>query len=116
MSLTIDLTDKDRRAALAESAAPTAQRTELIGLGREELAEALGEIGVPEKQRRMRVSQLWHWLYVRGVSEFSAMRNVSKELRLKLEERFTIARPEIVEEQISTDGTRKWLLRFPPRT
>ena len=63
----------------------------------------------------MRVSQLWHWLYVRGVSDFDAMRNVSKDLRETLRSRFTIARPEIVDEQISTDGTRKWLLRFPPR-
>ena len=91
------------------------EKPSLVGLSREQMSDALGEVGVPERQRRMRVSQLWHWLYVRGVSDCSLMRNVSKELRATLAERFTIARPEIVEEQVSTDGTAKWLLRFPPR-
>jgi len=63
----------------------------------------------------MRVQQLWHWLYVRGVTDFSQMANVSKDLRALLAEHFEIERPEIVEEQISVDGTRKWLFRFPPR-
>ncbi len=79
------------------------------------MAEALVAAGVPERQAKMRVQQLWHWLYVRGVSDFSAMLNVSKELRETLARAFTIARPEIVEEQISNDGTRKWLFRFPSR-
>ncbi|UXN04859.1 23S rRNA (adenine(2503)-C(2))-methyltransferase RlmN [Bartonella sp. HY761] len=87
----------------------------LIGMSREEMAEALEKIGVPARQTRMRVGQLWHWLYVRGVSSFDDMFNISKELRQKLAQNFTIARPEIVTEQISSDGTRKWLLRFPPR-
>lgn len=87
----------------------------LIGLTREEMGEALRERGVPEKQVRMRVSQLWHWLYIRGVSDFDLMTNVAKEMREMLKEHFTIARPEVVEEQVSNDGTRKWLLRFPPR-
>ena len=87
----------------------------LIGLTREQMAEALKEKGVPEKQVRMRVSQLWHWLYIRGVSDFDAMTNVAKDMRQMLKEHFTIVRPEVVEEQISSDGTRKWLLRFPPR-
>ena len=63
----------------------------------------------------MRASQLWHWLYVRGVSDFAQMTNIAKELRQKLDQAFTIARPEIVSEQISVDGTRKWLFRFPAR-
>ncbi len=87
----------------------------LIGLTREELAEALAQIGVPERQRRMRVAQLWHWLYVRGAADYDAMHNISRELRARLAEKFSIARPEVVEEQVSRDGTRKWLLRFPPR-
>src|SRR6218665_2607608 len=87
----------------------------LIGLTREDMAEALKEKGIPEKQVRMRVSQIWHWLYIRGVSEFDAMTNVAKDMREMLKSHFTIQRPEIVEEQISNDGTRKWLLRFPPR-
>ncbi|MQB45349.1 23S rRNA (adenine(2503)-C(2))-methyltransferase RlmN [Rhizobium sp. ICMP 5592] len=87
----------------------------LIGLTREEMGVALKEKGVADKQVKMRVSQLWNWIYVRGVSDFDAMANVSKDMREMLKTHFTIARPEIVEEQVSNDGTRKWLLRFPPR-
>jgi len=116
MAATLDMRDDTVRAAL--SAAQTArvdERPSLVGLTREGLGDALREIGVPDRQIRMRVSQLWHWLYVRGVGEFAAMSNVSRDLKTALAERFTIAGPEIVEEQVSADGTRKWLLRFPPR-
>ena len=85
----------------------------LVGLPRAELAEALGGVGVPERQRRMRVQQIWHWLYVRGAQSFDEMTTLSKDLRAKLAERFTLARPEVAAEQISVDGTRKWLLRLP---
>ena len=85
----------------------------LIGLSREQLAGALGEIGVPEKQRKMRVQQLWNWIYVRGAMRFADMTSVSKELRAALDQRFTLERPEVVAEQVSVDGTRKWLLRLP---
>jgi 23S rRNA (adenine2503-C2)-methyltransferase len=85
----------------------------LVGLSREQLADALGDIGVPEKQRKMRVAQLWNWIYVRGVTRFDAMTSVSKEVRAALDERFTLERPEVVAEQVSVDGTRKWLLRLP---
>jgi 23S rRNA (adenine2503-C2)-methyltransferase len=85
----------------------------LVGLSRAALADALGEAGVPERQRRMRVQQIWHWLYVRGAQDFGAMTTLSKELRGQLAERFTLARPEIAAEQISVDGTRKWLIRLP---
>jgi 23S rRNA (adenine2503-C2)-methyltransferase len=88
-------------------------RPSLVGRSRAELAAALGELGVPQAQRRMRVQQLWHWLYVRGVTSFDAMTSISKELRAELEKRFTVARPEVVAEQVSIDGTRKWLLRLP---
>ncbi|MDK4714948.1 23S rRNA (adenine(2503)-C(2))-methyltransferase RlmN [Rhizobium sp. CNPSo 4039] len=87
----------------------------LIGMTREEMGAALRGKGVADKQIKMRVSQLWNWIYVRGVSDFDAMANVSKDMREMLKTHFTIARPEIVEEQVSNDGTRKWLLRFPPR-
>src|SRR5690606_8922543 len=113
MTLTIDTSTPDARARLLSGTVP--EKKPLIGLSRDELEEALASVGVPERQRRMRVRQLWHWLYVRGVSDFSRMFNISKDLRSALDERFTIARPEIVEEQVSRDGTRKWLLRFPPR-
>jgi len=85
----------------------------LVGLSRAELAEALASIGVPAPQRKMRVQQIWHWLYVRGAESFSAMTSVSKELRAALDARFTLARPEVVAEQTSVDGTRKWLVRLP---
>jgi 23S rRNA (adenine2503-C2)-methyltransferase len=85
----------------------------LVGMSRETLAEALGEVGVPERQRRMRVQQIWHWLYVRGAQDFDAMTTLSKDLRRALAQRFTLARPEIAAEQISVDGTRKWLVRLP---
>src|SRR3954454_458147 len=85
----------------------------LVGMSRAQLADALGEIGVPEKQRKMRVQQLWNWIYVRGVTSFAAMTSVSKDLRGALDKRFTLERPEVVAEQVSVDGTRKWLLRLP---
>jgi 23S rRNA (adenine2503-C2)-methyltransferase len=88
----------------------------LVGLSRVALAEALGGIGVPERQRRMRVQQIWHWLYVRGVQDFGAMTTLSKEMRAELDRHFTLARPEIVAEQTSVDGTRKWLLRLRGET
>ena len=85
----------------------------LVGLSRAALAEALGTIGVAEKHRKMRVQQLWNWIYVRGVTGFDAMTSVSKDLRAALDQHFTLERPEVVAEQISVDGTRKWLLRLP---
>jgi len=88
-------------------------RPSLVGRSRAHLAAALGQLGLPQAQRKMRVQQLWHWLYVRGVTSFDAMTSISKELRAALEQRFTVARPEVVAEQVSVDGTRKWLLRLP---
>jgi 23S rRNA (adenine2503-C2)-methyltransferase len=89
-------------------------RRSLVGLSREALAEMLGRIGVPDKQRKMRANQLWHWIYHKGVTSFAAMSSISKELRETLDEAFVITRPEIVTEQVSNDGTRKWLLRLAP--
>ena len=91
------------------------QKKRLIGLSRTQLKEELQAIGVPENQAKMRVHQIWHWLYVRGVTDFDEMLNLGKELRAKLEQFYSITHPEIVEEQVSKDGTRKWLLRFPAR-
>jgi 23S rRNA (adenine2503-C2)-methyltransferase len=88
----------------------------LVGLTRAELADALGSVGVAESQRRMRVQQLWHWIYFRGARSFDDMTNVSKELRAHLAGHFTLARPDVVAEQVSADGTRKWLLRLPGET
>jgi 23S rRNA (adenine2503-C2)-methyltransferase len=88
----------------------------LIGLSRAELADALGTLGVLQAQRKMRVQQLWHWIYFRGLNDFEHMTSVSKELRSTLSEHFTLERPEVVAEQVSVDGTRKWLLRLPNET
>jgi len=89
-------------------------RRSLAGLDRAGLSAALAEIGVPERERRMRVTQLWHWIYLRGATSFEEMTNIGKPLRASLIEAFTVARPEVIVEQISNDGTRKWLLRLPP--
>lgn len=102
-------------AAPAKPVFELSEKPSLIGLSREELAAALIEKGVAERQVKMRVSQIWHWLYIRGISDFDDMTNVAKDLRALLKQHFTIQRPEIAEEQISNDGTRKWLLRFPAR-
>jgi 23S rRNA (adenine2503-C2)-methyltransferase len=88
----------------------------LVGLTRAQLAALLGAVGVAEAQRKMRVQQLWHWIYFRGLTSFEAMTSVSKELRAELAQRFTLDRPEVVAELVSVDGTRKWLLRLPGET
>ena len=112
-----------RTAGLREPAAPLEKtpletyvppaKPSLIGLSRAELAARLGDVGVPEWQQKMRVQQLWHWIYFRGARSFDEMSSVSKDTRTALAERFTVDRPEVVAEQISNDGTRKWLLRLP---
>src|SRR6185312_4771319 len=99
------------KAPLERFVAPA--KPSLIGLSRVQLADALGGIGVPERARKMRAQQIWHWIYFRGVTDFESMTSVSKELRASLAEHFTLARPEVVVEQVSVDGTRKWLLRLP---
>jgi len=114
MTVSVTLPERSQTAAPVRPTA-FAEKPSLLGLDREELGEALRGKGVPEKQIKMRVAQIWNWLYVRGISDFDHMANVSKDMREMLKTYFTIARPEIVEEQVSNDGTRKWLLRFPPR-
>ena len=84
----------------------------LIGLTRPALAEALRAVGVPDKQVKMRVGQVWQWLYHWGVRDFGAMTNLSKDFRATLAENFTIALPEVVSRQVSSDGTRKYLVRI----
>jgi 23S rRNA (adenine2503-C2)-methyltransferase len=100
-------------AALA-SAETANEKPSLAGLDRAALGQALAAIGVPADETRMRVSQLWHWIYFRGARDFSEMTSVSKTLRATLAERYTLARPEVVVEQVSSDGTRKWLVRVAP--
>ncbi len=93
---------------------PASQKTPLIGLSRASLHEALTDFGLPARQVRMRVGQIWHWLYWQGATDFDTMTSLSKPLREQLAGHFDISRPEIVTQQISEDGTRKWLIRFGP--
>lgn len=102
----------DPNQAPAVAAEPSQSLPSLAGLSREALGAALARVGVPERQVRMRVSQLWSWIYVRGATRFEAMSDVSKELRATLAAHYSLSRPEIVTEQVSVDGTRKWLARL----
>jgi len=88
------------------------ERVEIVGLSREQLADALAEAGVPQRSLKMRVQQIWHWVYYRGATSFDTMTTISKDMREQLAARFAISRPEIVTAQISSDGTRKWLLKL----
>ena len=111
MTLQLETAGFVEKTPLEHYVAP--DKPSLVGLTRVQLGALLGAIGVPEAQRKMRVQQLWHWIYFRGFTEFDAMTSLSKELRAALAEKFTLARPEVVAEQVSVDGTRKWLLRLP---
>lgn len=113
--LAASLTEVERQRILAKSALfapPTGMlpdgRRELVGLSREELTEALVEIG----EKPFRTKQLWHWLYHQGVTDFSRMSSIAKPLQTKLAERFVIGRPEATTVQTSNDETRKFLFRF----
>jgi 23S rRNA (adenine2503-C2)-methyltransferase len=87
-------------------------KTPLIGLDRAQMAAAFIDAGIPEREAKMRVSQAWNWLYHNGVTDFARMSNVGKAAKQVLADSFSIDRPEIVTEQVSIDGTRKWLFRF----
>jgi 23S rRNA (adenine2503-C2)-methyltransferase len=106
LGVTLDLSRAPPRAAA---------KPNLSGLTRAELAAALiaAEVVRPEKAR-MRATQLWRWIHHYGVTDFAAMSDVAKEMRASLAEAFTIARPEVIERQVSKDGTRKWLIRTAP--
>ncbi|MEO5586465.1 MAG: 23S rRNA (adenine(2503)-C(2))-methyltransferase RlmN [Novosphingobium sp.] len=86
-------------------------RIDVLGLARPRLAELLVEAGLDAKPAKLRAKQVFHWLYHRGVTDFEAMTDIAKTMRPWLAERFVIGRPEVIEAQVSTDGTRKWLLR-----
>jgi len=91
-----------------------APKTSLIGLDAGAMAAALIAAGFAEKSAKMRVRQLWNWIYVHGARDFAVMTNLAKDFRAEMDAHFTLDRPEIVTEQVSSDGTRKWLLRTGP--
>ena len=85
----------------------------LVGLNKKELNTLLTSMGVSEKQLNMRTNQLWNWIYVRGATSIDEMTNLSKEFRSELSKKFTVSRPEITKNETSSDGTQKWLIKFP---
>ncbi|MEL6298130.1 MAG: 23S rRNA (adenine(2503)-C(2))-methyltransferase RlmN [Pseudomonadota bacterium] len=91
------------------------ERVSLAGRDREDLRAILADAGVPERQMKMRLQQVWSWLYVRGARDIDEMSDVSKAVRAAIAERADLDRPEIVSEQVSEDGTRKWLLKLASR-
>ncbi|WP_427789624.1 23S rRNA (adenine(2503)-C(2))-methyltransferase RlmN [Brevundimonas diminuta] len=104
---------------LSRASAPTPGMVKtpvnLSGLTRDELRQALIDAGIcPPEKAKMRASQAWRWIHHYGVTDFDLMSDVAKDTRAKLAEAFTLARPEIVERQVSKDGTRKWLIRTAP--
>ena len=113
--MTVALSEAERVRILAKSALfnpPAAEladgRRELVGMSRDELVQALEEIG----EKAFRAKQLWHWIYHQGVTDFTRMSSIARPLQHRLSERFVIGRPETAVAQESTDGTRKWLFRF----
>jgi len=93
---------------------PADNRIRLAGLGRKELATHLTEFGIEPKKVRMRTKQIFHWIYNYGVTDWEAMTNIAKPLREKLAQHFSLERPDVIERQISVDGTRKYLIRMAP--
>ena len=111
MSITLDLSRASNAPAPASGKAPV----NLSGLTRAGLRQALIDAGVcPPERAKMRASQIWGWIHHYGVTDFALMSDIGKETRAALAEAFTLARPEIVERQVSKDGTRKWLIRTAP--
>jgi 23S rRNA (adenine2503-C2)-methyltransferase len=86
-------------------------RVDLVGLTRDQIRAELEKAGLDARQAKLRAKQIWHQIYNRGATEFSAMSDIAKAHQPWLAERFVIERPEVVEHLLSTDGTRKWLLR-----
>lgn len=112
LSAAMNPTSPDPTQAALPAAAP--DRRNLVGLTRPQIVAALRDIEVPDRDLRMRAGQLWQWIYFHGVTDFDRMLNISKPLREKLASRFVLERPQVVAEQVSTDGTRKWLIRLAP--
>ena len=102
----IDPVPVPRAASLREDG-----RVDLVGLSKDEMREALAAAGLEPKQAKLRAKQIWHQIYNRGATDFGAMSDIAKPQRAWLAERFVVGRPDVVVQQVSTDGTRKWLLK-----
>jgi 23S rRNA (adenine2503-C2)-methyltransferase len=89
------------------------KRVDLVGLPRDAIRAALEEAGLEPKQAKLRAKQIWHQIYNRGATSFETMSDIAKPQRAWFAERFVVGRPQVVVEQVSTDGTRKWLLKTP---
>ncbi|PCD04135.1 23S rRNA (adenine(2503)-C(2))-methyltransferase RlmN [Sphingomonas spermidinifaciens] len=88
-------------------------RVDLVGLDKGAIRVALEAAGMEPKQAKLRAKQLWHWIYNRGVTDFTLMTDIAKAQHPWLAERFVVGRPDVKEAQVSEDGTRKWLLTSP---
>ena len=86
-------------------------RIDLLGLSHLQIRELFMESQLDEKAAKLRSKQVFHWIYHRGVTDFEMMTDIAKTMRPWLAQRFVIGRPQVVEAQLSSDGTRKWLLR-----
>src|SRR6478609_3801862 len=86
-------------------------KADLVGLSKDQIRAELEAAGLEPKQAKLRSKQVWHWIYNRGVTDFEAMSDIAKPQRSWFAERFLVSRPEVVEAQVSSDGTRKWLLK-----
>jgi 23S rRNA (adenine2503-C2)-methyltransferase len=91
---------------------PEGGKLNLVGLTRDQLRAALIEAGTPERQAKMRLGQIWQWIYHWGVRDFAAMTNLAKDYRALLDDHFSIEIPQVVSRQVSADGTRKYLVRI----
>jgi len=97
---------------VARAAKPRADgKLDLVGLTKDQIRSTLESAGLEAKQAKLRAKQIWHWIYNRGVTDFANMSDIAKPQRPWFAERFVISRPEVVEAQVSSDGTRKWLLK-----
>src|SRR3954453_1002575 len=84
-------------------------RIELVGLTKDQIRSELEAAGLEPKQAKLRAKQIWHWIYNRGITDFAAMSDIAKPQRPWFAQKFSISRPEVVDAQVSSDGTRKWL-------
>ena len=101
-------------ATESAKAGPADSRVNILGLSKAEIKAELARIGVEPKKLRMRASQIFQWMYHHGVTEFTQMTNIAKPMQAKFAQAFSLARPDIVERQVSVDGTRKYLIRMGP--